>query len=205
MWYMLFLMKFITTSSIETLITFPCLKYCDTISKVPCSPQSTVLLWEPNLTYRRVSIMEWKRRAMHVPRKRQLHNTLFPLHPLFHSHVWIYCSTERCEADTSYSSGLGAGFRTENASRDTSCSYAICKVVLRPVLKPLLISHLIKFEWLQQTPSMQHSVPANMAPTKPKFLAELKERDPISLNPLRSWSRNGRSVSFWPGALKGVS
>jgi len=52
---------------------------------------------------------------------------------------------------------------------------------------------------------MQHSVPENIAPTIPKFLAELHERTPISLNPLRSCSFSGSDVNVDPGPDMGVS
>lgn len=55
------------------------------------------------------------------------------------------------------------------------------------------------------TPSMQHSVPANIAPTKPKFFAELKDRAPMSLKPLRSCSRTGRLANCCPWGVRGVS
>jgi len=41
---------------------------------------------------------------------------------------------------------------------------------------------------------MQHSVPAKMAPTMPKFFAELHERMPISLKPTLSCWRSGREL-----------
>lgn len=75
--------------------------------------------------------------------------------------------------------------------------------VIQPAATPFLMSFFARYyidvkiseapagfkQSMMTTPSMQHSVPAKIAPTSPKFFAELKDLVPISLNPLRSCSR----------------
>lgn len=77
-----------------------------------------------------------------------------------------------------------------------------------------MISHYGPLRWYTDnlekegwmfTPSITHSVPANMAPIMPKFFAELNDREPISLKPRRNCSRMGKVASCWPCGVSGVS
>lgn len=63
---------------------------------------------------------------------------------------------------------------------------------ISPVIHPALTEFFQSFFALK--PSMQHSVPANIAPINPKFFAEEYEREPMSRKPRESWVRRGREV-----------
>lgn len=92
--------------------------------------------------------------------------------------------------------------------------------VIHPAAMPFLRSFFARYyihitHWYKRryqyfrenglTPSIQHSVPANIAPTKPKFFALLTDLTPISLKPLRNCSRTGKLASCCPWGVKGVS
>lgn len=62
-----------------------------------------------------------------------------------------------------------------------------------PVRKPPAIPLYASF--FPRSPSIQHSIPANMPPRYPKFFALLNADRPMSLSPCRSCSRTGRSVN----------
>ena len=51
-------------------------------------------------------------------------------------------------------------------------------------------------------PSIQHSVPAYMAPMRAKFFADERERDPMSFMPARSCSRKGSEEMAWDWGVK---
>ena len=124
-----------------------------------------------------------------------------------HAHVVIDSGTETGKTSATESSGLRTGFGSESAACDAASCHTIVEIVLGAELCGCFVSIdlctlVMK---IQRTPSIQHSVPAKMDPTRPKFFALLQLALPISLNPCRSWSFTGSFVMASVPAVMGAS
>lgn len=165
--------------------------------------------WDPRCASRAQLVQSReKSKYVHIAFERRV----FPwLGFRWHSHIVLDRRTEGCEASAANSCCFRSCFQSEDPPCYTSGWYSVLEIILSAILdtsRRLSVSDNPTYTYrarCRYTPSIKHSVPANIAPIMPKFFAELNDLAPISLKPRRNCSRTGRLASCCPCGVRGVS